>query len=493
MLSTLDIDLTGRMNQFKTYLDRTNMTHNQYQYDGVRWIVNNEIRDDPPHDIRGGFIADEMGLGKTIMMIGTLLCNFLPKTLIVVPPVLLDQWFTQIYKTTGHKAVIYHGNNKKRITLDMLNKATIVITTYGGITLTRKQIKDGCVTLLHQISWNRTVFDEAHHLRNNRTTRYISAKKIDTNIRWLVSGTPIQNNKKDFYNLCSFIRLPASFYTEQDNLRVLTNAFILKRTKRLVGIDIPGLFINKNVVQWTSQFEMKISSDIHSMLPFSNVLPSKDNSKLIIQTMRDSGMLAMILRARQTCIYPKLLTPKLDLLVKRGLFPDYSSYKNEFNHSSKLDFAVQKILQRKDNGCGKLIFCHFRAEIDEIASRLIQGGMNTVVKIDGRTSNAKRAHILTEKNDALILQIQTGCEGLNLQENYSEIYFISPHWNPAVEDQAIARCHRIGQTKEVYVERFEMAPFAPSVDQTVSPITVDNYVSTIQEGKRLVSQQYIQK
>jgi hypothetical protein len=118
--------------------------------------------------------------------------------------------------------------------------------------------------------------------------------------------------------------------------------------------------------------------------------------------------------------------------------------------------------------------------------------MTNVVKIDGRTSNGKRTEILTGKNDALILQIQTGCEGLNLQENYSEIYFISPHWNPAIEDQAIARCHRIGQKKPVYVERFEMSPFTPdTAEQTMLPITVDNYVSTVQDVKRVISQQYI--
>jgi SNF2 family DNA or RNA helicase len=75
---TTDHSLDGRMIRFNKYLNRTNMVHNKYQYDGVRWIVNNEIRENPQCNIRGGFIADEMGLGKTIMIIGTLLCNFLP-------------------------------------------------------------------------------------------------------------------------------------------------------------------------------------------------------------------------------------------------------------------------------------------------------------------------------------------------------------------------------------------------------------------------------
>jgi SNF2 family DNA or RNA helicase len=155
-----------------------------------------------------------------------------------------------------------------------------------------------------------------------------------------------------------------------------------------------------------------------------------------------------------------------------------------------LTAVIDSILLRKENGCGKLIFCHFREEIDEIATRLRNGGMTKVATFDGRTGNGKRYDILNDKNEALILQIQTGCEGLNLQENYSEIYFISPHWNPAIEEQAIARCHRIGQTKPVYVQRFEMSSFI-SDDAEISTRTIDKYVGDIQECKRIVASEII--
>ena len=491
-MTTFGEQIEQRMERFKKYLDKTNMDHKQYQYEGVRWILNNELREDPVCSIRGGFIADEMGLGKTIMMIGTMLCNFVSKTLIVVPPVLIDQWYVQIYRTTGHKALIYHGDDKKQITLDELNKNHIIITTYGAITLTKKQIKDDVITLLHNVAWSRVIFDEAHHLRNCKTTRYIGAKLLPARIRWLVSGTPIQNSKQDFYSLCSMIRLPASFYTETENLRTLARSFILKRTKRQVGIQMTDVLVDKNIVGWRNRKEMELSEEIHSALAFSRVSNKKSN-KTIVNSIKNGGALALMLRARQSCIYPKLMTKKLDTLVNLGFIGDYSSYKEAFDHSSKLDSAVNKILERKDNGCGKLIFCHFREEIDEIATRLRAGGMIKVATFDGRTSAGKRYDILNDKNDALILQIQTGCEGLNLQENYSEIYFISPHWNPAVEDQAIARCHRIGQTKPVYVERFEMCKFAPNDDeeQLVDTRTVDNYVGAVQEGKRIIASEII--
>ena len=124
-----------RMELFKKYLDRTNMDHKEYQYEGVKWCLNNELCATPLWNVRGGFIADEMGLGKTIMMIGTFLCNYLPKTLIIVPPVLIHQWYDQIFKTTGHESIIYHGQNKKFIDKNDLQNATIVISTYGEIAI----------------------------------------------------------------------------------------------------------------------------------------------------------------------------------------------------------------------------------------------------------------------------------------------------------------------------------------------------------------------
>jgi hypothetical protein len=447
---------------FDTYLEKAKLTPHQYQKDGVRWILTNELRKEPVCNVRGGFIADEMGLGKTIMMIGTMLANFLEKTLIIVPLALVDQWYVQIARTTGHKSLIFHGERKKTITHEDLLAAKIVIATYGGITLPKSQ---KVLTLLHKISWSRIIFDEAHHLRNKDTSLYFGANLLKASIRWLVSGTPIQNSKNDFYNLCKMLRLPTSYYTDSCNLMQLTRAFIMKRTKKQVGIVLPDVIKDKNMVPWLNDREKELAEELHSALDFTGV-KGKDKG------LPYNGALAALMKARQACIMPKLLSNKTG----------YSEFKEAFNCSSKLDNAVAKMLERKGNGCGKLIFCHFREEIDEIADRLRIGGMRSVATFDGRTSEFRRREILAEGNEALVLQIQTGCEGLNLQEHYSEIYFISPHWNPAVEDQAIARCHRIGQKKIVYVERFEMCKFD---DPEYDTINIEKYVNLTQDNKRM--------
>jgi hypothetical protein len=124
--------------------------------------------------------------------------------------------------------------------------------------------------------------------------------------------------------------------------------------------------------------------------------------------------------------------------------------------SSKMDAVMRTLLSRIGNGNGKIVFCHYHLEMDTIVSRLQDIGFTDVATFDGRTLKSKRTGVLKEGHEILIVQVQTGCEGLNLQDDYSEVYFVSPTWNPAIESQAIARCHRIGQKKEVHVFRFCM-------------------------------------
>ena len=441
------------MERFSWFIKKSKSELKPHQFSGVQWMVKNETRPNPPQGRRGGFIADEMGLGKTIMMIGTFISNLVPRTLVVLPNVLVTQWYDEILRTTGHKAVIYHGPLKKTIDEEQLNRALIVLTTYNTIAISKN--KGPC--LLHDVVWNRVVFDEAHHLRN-RNSRWTGSKRLKTPIRWLISGTPIQNKRQDFYNLCSALRLPASYYCEKENLRELVENFVLRRTKKDVGIEIPDLKSNNMAVRWSNDNEKKLSEDVHAALQFS---PAK---------------LLMLMRARQMCIYPGMLKPALAPMIHSALLPKDNDYLAAVKSSSKMDAVVKTLLQRKGNGNGKLVFCHFREEIDVLCERLKAGGIADVEFFDGRTSQAKRIRLLSEQFEVLVLQIQTGCEGLNLQKHFSEVYFISPNWNPAIEEQAVARCHRIGQTKEVQVFRFEMCELEEE--------SLDQYISKKQDEKR---------
>jgi superfamily II DNA or RNA helicase len=167
-----------------------------------------------------------------------------------------------------------------------------------------------------------------------------------------------------------------------------------------------------------------------------------------------------MIQAKQSCIYPRLAC--------RKSVPQMPPCEDE-NYSSKISKVVRTILSRKDNGKRKIVFCHFRGEIDYIQARLVTAFPSLVVRyLDGRTKESERRQILAPDAaiDVLILQIQTCCEGLNLQQ-FSEVYFVSPDWNPSIEDQAIARCHRFGQTEPVVVFRFIMAPFKiPATPET---------------------------
>jgi SNF2 family DNA or RNA helicase len=239
-------------------------------------------------------------------------------------------------------------------------------------------------------------------------------------VRWIVSGTPIQNSKNDFYSLCDQIGIPQKYYTNPNNLYNIVVKFIL------------------------------IAQEIHSLLSFSNLKISEKNlgGKFGLTT------LPLLMRAKQCCVYPKLLQEKVVEIIKHENNElDQDDIKDTLfkgtEGRSKINSLLNKIEERINNNNNKIIFCNYKAEIDIIEKELKDRKIK-VEKFDGRSTQSDREKILKDKDiEVLILQIQTGCEGLNLQ-HFNEIYFVSPHWNPAIEDQAIARAHRIGQDKETY-------------------------------------------
>jgi SNF2 family DNA or RNA helicase len=474
-VSVFDQVIKSRMTRFNMLLERAEFSFKQYQYDGVEWCLRNETA-----GRKGGFIADEMGLGKTLTMIGLMFVNFLPRSLIVVPAVLIQQWYNEFYKCSGHRPLMYYGTHKKNITDNQLATAPIVLTTYGSIL-----VKNCKITNLH---WSRVVFDEAHHLRNSNTSTFKACKKIRANIKWLVSGTPIQNKRKDFYNLCDVAGMPRSFYKDPANLKIIGKNFVLRRTKASVGINLPPVSTNNVVVPWLNTKEKKLSEEIHALMPRQTFV-SALNCKRLAAMFGEGGILVAMLRARQSCVMSSLMEKNIHDFIDKGLIP--ADYEQCTASNSKLSAVIQFILSRKDNGNGKIIFCHYINEIDYIASHLRNGGMSKVITYDGRNSGFTNLAKLADPADAIVLQIQTGCEGLNLQKHFSEIYFVSPHWNPCVEDQAIARCYRIGQTKPVDVFKFEMGGFDKTGSDQIDPITLEKYVNLVQENKRNIINELI--
>ena len=489
------------LSAFHSYLKSAGLDTKPHQVEGVKWCLSNELNGHSVRSdggvVRGGLIADEMGLGKTIQIIGVMLCNFKRNTLIVVPRAILEQWSNVFRTTTGHRPLIYHGAEKNEVTCSMLRTSPVVITTYGMVAT-----RNTGLSLLHKIKWHRVVFDEAHHIRNYDTKVHRGSVKLKAKIRWLITGTPIQNSKKDFYSLCAAIGIPNEFYLNQSNLETIVQKFVLKRSKKSIGLKLPPLCSVTTKVDWKDDAERQFAADVHSMLSFSGINGNKSFGNTAT-LMCGEFPLVTLLRARQMCVYPSMLRSKLKDMVVAGNIEETTTLHDVFTSSSKIDSVVEKVLQRKNNNRSKLIFCHYRDEIDVIKMRLVRGGMH-VETFDGRTPQCERNEIITNKCDVLILQIQTGCEGLNLQ-HFSEVYFVSPHWNPAVEDQAVARCHRIGQTRPVDVFRFQMVGFGSkddaesnncndegicnddgicNEDDDCETFTIDAYAGEVQESKR---------
>ena len=463
------------MKKYHKWIKITGLDLNKHQVDGVRWMLGRESG-----NMRGGIIADEMGLGKTYMMMGLIVANRRCHNLIVVPPALLEQWKCCLEKYIGRKHLyIYHrGFNNIKETKSSDLDSLIVLTSYFMLYSLWKKTAKRC--------WDRVIYDEAHHLRNRRTNKSIRAFKIESDVKWCVTGTPVQNRMSDLYTLCDLIGCSHVDLTE----------IMLKRTVKSVGIVLPDVCVKDVVVSWESKKERKFAELIHRCSS-----ERMDGLEHNVGLICDGWfVLVAMLRSKQVCIYPEMVKGAiLDGIISEDEMVGYMSGMS----SSKLDIIVSNLLCRRRNA--KLVFCNFRAEIDELERRLVLKGLRVGV-IDGRVVKSQRDVILKSgvdeslfdeifgpvvrmdtsflyervnsylSYDIVLLQIQTCCEGLNLQY-FNEVHFTSPHYNPAVEDQAVCRCNRIGQRREVSVYRYIMENMGDS-------LSFDNYCLNIQDMKR---------
>jgi SNF2 family DNA or RNA helicase len=454
--------------------------------------------------------------------------------------------------------VVYHGvTGKRRVVLSeggvdpvwchrppkrggSARAIDIVITTYGCVAMEEpvsvskknplnvlkasapKAPKVPTLSLL-TFHADRVIFDEAHHLRNKSSRIFKGAMRVveavaEGAIRpsvWIVTGTPIQNKISDLKSLCYVLGFGVGDLISEEKRRAIRDQFVLRRTKVSVGmvaeeeeeaeaeeaagaVDVTcaprlqSLKHYKSQVPWSSENELDLSREIHQKAR---------------NTTDRAERLKLYTRMRQMCVWPALLKTSKKV-VSSGEYEETHGLSMEEYHvavskQSKLDRVVATMVAEAAVGSGRksIVFCHYRREMTQLRDMLLRGGgvgcgsEEDIAIIDGTVGQRERARIFAAAPTVLILQIRTCSEGLNLQ-SYSDVYFVSPHWNPCVEDQAIARCYRMGQTKGVRVFRFYMTDFVGEVDAVVAGeseciSTLDHKCEEIQERKRVLCNEFL--
>ena len=454
----------------KELLARNGLNRLDHQLDCISWCLRIEnvgaVLDDGAV-VRSGIIADEMGLGKTLQMLGLIIEQITkkPRTLIVLPRALLEQWHQTIEEFLGHDAAILHGSKK---VLD--TNAPIVLTTYGTMASQCKRKSSDLSTAV----WDRVIFDEAHHMRNPKSLAAKAAAGLNCAHKWLLTGTPIQNSLGDIKSLCQIVGAPQDLLKKEPGLVGVLQKILLRRTKESVGLELPTMTRTVVHVAWSSKREKELAEDIHALVSFSGVIGKMKSADAV-----PPHHFVVLQQTRQSCIDAALLKGSVTTLQEAGIITASEEEAMDLIGRSKMQRVIEVITQQP-KAEKKLVFCHYRKEIDRIVSELRSRNLR-VEAFDGRTKQSAREELLANADiDVLVLQIKTGCEGLNLQ-TFNQVYFVTPHWNPAVEDQAVARCHRQGQEKVVRVFTFRMEPF----DEEKATRSLDIHISYIQLKKRL--------
>jgi SNF2 family DNA or RNA helicase len=413
-----------------------------YQREGVLWMLTMENQTSGP---KGGFLCDEMGLGKTVQLLATMLGNPKTRTLLVVPKSIITQWVEEINRFAPSLSVCVFDGPDRRYDA----KKDIVIAPYS-------LLSSNDVTL-HMVQWNRVILDEAHEIRNKTSKLFKSVCQLKTQIKWIVTGTPVFNSMEDFVSLCTFLGLSKTVVQGMTNK--VKDIYILRRTKEdLAKINErlrlpPCYFENVELEMYPDEKQLYevvfLEAQDTIRDAFRNAVSLNAKNMIILECL---------LRARQAMIWPQMY---LDGIAKQN----ETKPEKWVGRSKKMETLFEMIESHPSEK--SLVFCQFRGEMNYIQSKLTC----PVFRIDGSVPKEERVRQIEgfkkiQGGAVFIIQIKSGGQGLNLQEA-TRVYITAPSWNPATELQAIGRSHRTGQTQPVYVKKliYKECPRFVSVEE----------------------------
>ena len=502
-----------------------------HQKEAVKWCLTQEIF----HN-HGGIIADVMGLGKTWSISGLLFSRpYFPKTLVVVPASMVATWVDHFTNKMNFVPITWAKYRKKigrrkgfsehNDTFDMKNrKFEVVIATYGEMAMSNKNRGR---PNFHNFQWGRVIFDEAHHVRNSSLT-FLGALNLKAKYVWSLTGTPLNNRVKDISNIAAATKLP-NFPEDKSNANVIAwmNKHSIRRTASNLLPDV-SLQIITRTIAWGSESQQTASeqlaigldmikysrlerqalanyqrkrrraaeaaakknqkraraeaesnSDSNSSSDSESECEAEEDIKLIPPSMKKPKLnpefenvnfiqhpLINILRGQQICASPETLSAQVRGQLK---------LKGTAEPAGKTQ-AIVKEIQGIPATEKIIVFSRFKLQIRDIQHQILAATGESAEIYDGTLRRHERDALIKSEPRILIMQIQTACEGLNLQP-YSNILFAGTEWNPAMVDQAIGRVYRAGQTKPVTVWKFEMAG-------TNEHESADTMISRVQNDKR---------
>ena len=420
-----------------------------YQADGYRWLARLARWG------AGACLADDMGLGKTVQALALLLARAPGgPALVVAPTSVVANWADEAHRFAPTLNVkLYTGTaaNRARL-LDAPAPFDLYITTYGLLQSDADQLTG--------VRWHNAVLDEAQAIKNAATKRARAARRLTADFRLVTTGTPIQNNLMDLHSLFSFINpgLLGSAQQFQRNfaaaiehdgdtgasarLRRLIAPFLLRRLKTEVLDDLPERTeITLHVEMSTEEATLYEALRQRAVEELEAARAEDSNVGEGVQRVR---VLAHLTRLRLACCNPRLAL---------GDMPEGPG--QEWPRSSKLDAFAATLSELLKNHHKVLVFSQFVMHLKLIEEYLADAGI-AYQYLDGATPAKARVERINAfqagRGDVFLISLKAGGVGLNLTAADYVIH-LDPWWNPAVEDQASDRAHRIGQSRPVTIYR----------------------------------------